>query len=537
MPSFLGDARTSEVDPDALDPALADAWSRLQTVWADAPASEAVPTLADEILAQDPPLALALEAMHAKAGHAYLVGQDPRAAQVAVDALGQLVPAEEPTSMEQSLRMLRLRALARGGDPQVALSELDDASTLWRSGLPLPEVAGLRAVAYERDAQFARAVAAFAQWRESLADDSAAAAYIDTRIAALGGSMPAQAMAEEAATLEPGPARRCLEALGRVAEPDEEDLAWVRACAGPPVRVGVLLPRTGRLSALADVQLAAASISAATLAGQSAPVLWRDAGSSPKMAVAGAQALLEDGATVLIGPVGSANVRAVQDAVGARARVIVPGESVAGAQGVAPSLEARAAGLVRLARERGATQLMILAPQNGYGKRALAAIKTEVGPKAVDDLVIQTYPPETTSFSPLITPLFGGLRPGGAVIVPDHVSRLEAVVRQLIRLDRAPSESAKAGVMVLSTAEGASAEAMVDARKVFANVWMAPAAWRSDASRTFEQAFFDAEGRPAADQELLVFRAFRHALSPADAAPPAVVFAHVGADGVVRTAR
>ena len=130
MPSFLGDARETEVDPDTLDPALADAWSRLQSAWADAPESDDVPTLADEILAQDPPLALALEALHAKAGHAYLVGQDPLAAQVAADALAQLVPAEEPTALERSLRTVRLRALARGGDPQAALAELDDASTL-----------------------------------------------------------------------------------------------------------------------------------------------------------------------------------------------------------------------------------------------------------------------------------------------------------------------------------------------------------------------------------------------------------------------
>ncbi len=538
IPTFLGDDRRSEVDAASLDPALADAWKRLQAAWKDAPDSDAVPTIADEILEQDPPAVLAREALHAKAGHAYLVGRDVDAAALAQRALLWEPKPAQPTDLERSLTQLRLRALARGGDPQVALRELDDPAIVTLSGLEPGPLAGVRAVALERDAAYGAALAAYVQWRASVPDDSAAAVYADARIASLGRTLPVTTLQEEAAGLEPGPARRCLEALGGQVRPDATEPAWVQACAGPPTRVGVLLPRSGPLSAFADAQLAAASVSAVSLSGPEVSMgfLWRDAGSSKASAARAARTLVDEGATVIVGPIGASNVRAVHDAVGSEVPIVVPGEPAGGALGVAPPLEERIEGLVRLAQANGARQIMVLTPANGYGRRALRAIEAAVGKSAKDDLVVQTYPANTTSFQPLITPLLGGLRPGGAILVPDHLSRLESVVRQLIRLDRAPSASGEEGVMVLSTAEGADAQALIDARKILAEVWVAPTAWTSDDTADFEQAFLDAEGRPPGDQELLVYRAFQRALQSGDAGPPPLTLAHVAPDGVIRTA-
>lgn len=537
IPTFLGDDRRSDVDTAALEPALADAWTRLQAAWDDAPESERVPTIADEILGRNPPPELAREALHAKAAHAYLLGQDVDAAALAFRGLSWEPKAVKPGGLERSLTQIRLRALARGGDPQVALGELDDPQTVARAGLEPGPLAGIRAVALERDAAFGPALTAYTVWRASVPDDSAAALYANTRILALGRTLPQVALQEEAAGLDPGPARRCLEALGGVATPSDEEPAWVRACAGPPVRVGVLLPRTGPLSAFADAQLAAASVSAVSLSDANAGrFLWRDAGSSQSSAASAARTLVDDGATVIVGPIGASNIRAVHNAVGDQVPVVVPGESVSGAVGVAASLEARIDGLVRLARDRGARQIMVLAPDNGYGRRALKAIEASVGKKAKGDLVVLTYPVNTTSFQPLITPLLGALGAGGAVIVPDHVTRLESVVRQLIRVDRAPSADGADGVMVLSTAEGASQTALIDDRKVLSEVWIAPSAWTSEGTADFEQAFLDAEGHPPGDQELLVFRAFERALAPSAEGLPTVTLAHVGPDGVIRTA-
>lgn len=537
IPTFLGDDRRSDVDTDALEPALADAWTRLQAAWKDAPDSERIPTIADEILGQNPPPELAREALHAKAAHAYLLGQDVDAAALAFRGLSWEPKAVTPGDLERSLTQLRLRALARGGDPQVALQELDDPQTVARAGLEPGPLAGIRAVALERDAAFGPALTAYTVWRASVPDDSAAALYADTRILALGRTLPQTALQEEAAGLDPGPARRCLEAFGGVATPSDEEPAWVQACAGPPPRVGVLLPRTGPLSAFADAQLAAASVSAVALSDtNTGPFLWRDAGSSKSSAASAARTLVDDGATVIVGPIGGSNIRAVHNAIGDRVPVVVPGESVSGAVGVAASLEARIDGLVRLARDRGARQIMVLAPDNGYGRRALKAIEASVGKKAKDDLIVQTYPVDTTSFQPLITPLLGALGAGGAVIVPDHVTRLESVVRQLIRVDRAPSADGADGVMVLSTAEGVSQTGLIDDRKVLSEVWIAPSAWTSEGTADFEQAFLDAEGHPPGDQELLVFRAFERALAPSAEGLPTVTLAHVGPDGVIRTA-
>lgn len=537
MPTFLGEGRKSEVDTASLDPALADAWTRLQDAWKDTPRSDEVVAIADEILNQDPPPTLAREALHAKAARAYLLGQDVDAAAMAYRALQWEPPPPEPTDLERSLTQIRLRALARGGDPQVALRELSDPTVVALSGLEPGPLEGVRAVALERDAAFGPALTAYAQWRASLPDDTAAALHADARIASLGRTLPGTTLEEEAAGLEPGPARACLEALAKLARPAPDAPPWVRACAGPPAKVGVLLPRSGPLSAFADAQLAAASVSAVSLAdAEMAGFLWADAGSNKSSARRAARSLVDDGATVLVGPIGASNVRAVHEAVGADVPVIVPGEAVGGALGVAPSLEARVEGLIALARDRGARQIMVLAPANGYGRRALRAIEAAVGPEGVDDLVVQTYPPDTTSFQPLITPLLGGLRSGGAVIVPDHLSRLESVVRQLIRLDLAPSASGEEGVMVLSTAEGASAHALIDARKILAEVWIAPTAWSSDGTAEFEQAYLDAEGQPPGDQELLVYKALERALQPTDPGPPRLTLAHVAPDGVIRTA-
>ncbi len=537
MPTFLGDDRKSEVDAASLDPALADAWARLQAAWKDTPASEDVPTIADEILGQNPPPTLAREALHAKAAHAYLLGQDVDAAALAYRALQWEPQPAQLTDLERSLTQIRLRALARGGDPQVALRELADPAIVGASGLETGPLEGVRAVALERDAAFGPALTAYVQWRASLADATAGAVHADTRIASLGRTLPVATLEEEAAGLAPGPARQCLEALAGLTRPGAEAPRWVRACAGPPTKVGVLLPRSGPLSAFADAQLAAASVSAVSLSdAEMSGFLWRDAGSSASSARRAAQGLVDDGATVLVGPIGAANVRAVHEAVGSDVPVIVPGEAVGGAFGVAPTLEARVEGLIRLARDRGARQIMVLSPANGYGRRALRAIEAAVGPERADDLVVQTYPPDTTSFQPLITPLLGGLGSGGAVIVPDHLSRLESVVRQMIRLDRAPSASGEEGVMVLSTAEGASAQSLIDARKVLAEVWIAPAAWSSDGTADFEQAFLDAEGKPPGDQELLVYRALERAVQTTDPGPPPLTLAHVAPDGVIRTA-
>ncbi len=534
MPTYLGDARATEVDPSTLDPALADAWDRLRKTWAASPESDDVPAIADEILASDPPLALALEALRAKAAHAYLVGRDGVAAGTADAALDKIEPGRDADPLELELLELRLRALARGGDPQQALAELAEPRRGGRSGLPPGEIDGLRAVALERDAQYVAAVAAYARWRQSLPDDGPAAAYASERMYRLGTSLPAPELRAMAETMESSAARRCVEALAG-GQPVAEDLPWVRACSAGAVKVGVLLPRSGPLSALADAQLAAASVSAVALrdSGHGA-FAWRDAGSSPRSAAAGARALLEDGVNVIVGPVGTANVRAVAEEVAGRARVVVPGETVGNAVGVAPSLEARLGALVRLAKARGGKQFMVLAPDNGYGRRSLAAIRSAMKPSERDDLVVQTYPPNTTSFAPLLTPIFAGLRPGGVLIVPDHLSRLESVVRQVLRLGKTPAAAAKDGLMVLSTAEGASAQALIDGRKVFANVWVAPTAVGTDASQGFEQAFADAEGRAPDDQELLVYYAFARALATEDA-PVRARLVHVGEDGDVRT--
>jgi hypothetical protein len=104
-----------------------------------------------------------------------------------------------------------------------------------------------------------------------------------------------------------------------------------------------------------------------------------------------------------------------------------------------------------------------------------------------------------------------GLRPAlgkdGALIVVDHVGRLELIVRQLAR--RATEGG---GPLVLSTAEGLQPTVVSDKHKVLEGVVIAPAAAVTEAAVEFAAAYERRTAEAPGDQALLVFYALRRAL-------------------------
>jgi ABC-type branched-subunit amino acid transport system substrate-binding protein len=514
---------SSLVDPAEVPAELRDEWQALVAAQAGDPGSEAVDSAADALLERDPPPGLHASALQAKAERQYLLGNDDQAIRLADEATALLASGDAP-SKSKSRDQLRLAvdrtlalALTRGGDPARALALLAQLEA--SGGMDRVELRGARAIALDRGGDTAAALAAFVGWRELVADDTPDAGYAQERISALVEHLDRAAILGLVETA-PGPdAADCLRATLGI-DPGDQAPSWVRACRPLPDRVGILLPRTGKLSALADAQLAAA-VAAVTVLGRARPVsvLWRDSGSSPDSARAGADRLVADGAEVIVGPIGASNVRAAISAVGDD-RFLLPGETTGSARGVAPTLEQRTVALINFARAQGARGVIVLVPDNGYGGRVRNAEKL-VETSQSNSLKFISYPASTTSFAPIVSPLTKELEQGAAIIIADALPRTELIVRQLrrerLRVRGGKVDSEGTEVLVLGTGEGLAPDAIGAKHDSLDGVILAPAAHPDADSRAFEAEYFTQQKKRPDDQALLVWRAISAAWSGAAA--------------------
>lgn len=506
------ESHAGPLDARPSDPRQQAAWDRLQAARTADPAGAQVRAIAEDVLAGDPPLAVRLAALRAKAEHAYLNQEDPVAIATAEEGLA-LTSDSDDAQVLVDLARVRLRALVRGGDPAAAIAALSEPRVQARGGLDPAEAEGLAAVAHDRNADGPAAIAHLARWRETLPDGDPTALWAEQRLALWVDTVPAAALAEVVTGMPPSPGRACLQA--RLGEPVPAGMPdWVVACSTASGGIGLLLPRSGPFSAFSDEQLAAvmATVDAVGTKGPVPPLRWRDSGSSPKTARAAARALVDQGARVLVGPVGAKNVKAVAREVDGQAALIIPGEGGRNAVGVAPRLEERVEALVEHARASGRDRLVVLAPDNGYGRRAIKAIESTAHGFA-KPLVTRVYPPQTTSFGPHVNPVMTALRGEAALLVPDTLSRTELVVRQVARAGRMPARPDVPGLMVLVTAEGVSPSTLDRAKDVLEGVWVAPAAARGPYGEAFESAYARMQGEPPGDQGLLVFHALTQAIT------------------------
>jgi ABC-type branched-subunit amino acid transport system substrate-binding protein len=508
------------VAPGEVPPDLREEWQALVDAKAGDRSAEAVDAAADALLEQrEAPPELRAEALVAKAERQYLLGNDDEAISLA-DEAASLLDAETASSAgakQLVAGMKRVLALAstRGGDPARALAQLDELERT--GGIDRVELRGARAVALDRKGDTAAALGAFVAWRELLADDTPEAAYARERIVGLAAHVDRAAI-EKLAETAPGPdAADCLRAaLGE--DPGDQAPNWVRECRPLPARIGILLPRTGKLAALSEAQLAAA-VAAVTVLGRSraVSVIWRDSGSTPDTARAGAVRLLADGAEVIIGPVGASNVKAAI-AADSESRFLLPGESAGNTRGIAPTLEARALALVEFARSAGATEILVLTPDSGYGRRVKAIEKTVEAGK-LKSLKFIEYSNSTTTFAPILSPHAAALGRGAVVIIADALPRTELIVRQLrhdgfrVRGGNADREGTE--VTVMGTGEGLSPDAIGGKHESLDGVILAPVAFPDAASRAFESEYFAQQKKRPDDQALLVWRALEAAWSGA----------------------
>ncbi len=205
------------------------------------------------------------------------------------------------------------------------------------------------------------------------------------------------------------------------------------------VRVGLLLPFSLR------PQDAAALYSAAELAlfdhGDPGTLLIpRDAGSTEASAAAAANALVADGADIIIGPVLREGVAGAA-ATARRENIPVIGfssdRSVAG-NGVyllSFQLEDEVARLVAFAASRDIRSIAFLAPANEYGRRVEAALRAEAQARGVSIVQAQLYNRTDTDATAAATALATGLRgaPAQAILIAESGTPLRAISTALVR--------------------------------------------------------------------------------------------------------
>jgi len=461
---------------------------------------------------------------------AYSDGDDATAIAAAEAGLAEAqAQGPELAAQATALQVVRVRALVRGGPPDAALSALQ---RLPAGAVPEDQLRGMKAIVLDRKGDREDAIVAHAQWREALRAGTPDASYAEQRFEVLAAELTRARLRALARSLGEGDAAACLATRAGDAVPSGSP-SWVRGCRRPPLRVAVLLPRSGRYAALADTHLAAVSAALAVLArrsGRPLRVLWRDSASSPERARAQAQALLDAGAQVIVGPVGPDSVRATVDAVADRIPIVVPGE---GPLGVAPDLEGRVAALVEHARRQGAAGAVVLAPDSSYGRRATAGVVAALERHGSKPLKIITYSPSTTSFAKVLDPVLPALGKGAALLCPDRLTRVELVVRQLKRKGLGPAS----GTMVLTTGEGVGPSSLAAAGRALEGVWIAPVAAPSAGTRQFQLAYATREGQEPDDQALLLWHALARAVAGGSGGRPQPVLLRVEGGRLVEKPR
>ena len=213
-------------------------------------------------------------------------------------------------------------------------------------------------------------------------------------------------------------------APGRAAAPSSS----VPQATGDSVRVALLVPLSGPNAGLGQAMLNAAQLAVFNFADKRFELLVHDTRGTPQGASQAASAAIGDGASMILGPLLAASVRAV----GPQARAAnVPvaafssDRSVAGngtyTMGFLPSAEIRR--IVAYARSKGVKRFAALAPNNVYGETVIGALEAAVAANGGIVTRVQVYDPYATDFTPAVRAL------------ADYESRRQALLSQRKELE------------------------------------------------------------------------------------------------------
>lgn len=226
-----------------------------------------------------------------------------------------------------------------------------------------------------------------------------------------------------------------------------------------PTRVAIILPLTqGDQPSSVGASLRNAAELAIEQVGQHITLIIKDDGSSPAGARAAAEAALQEGAQVFIGPLFAGNVREV-GLVGRRANrpvIAFSTDSSVAARGVyllSFLVESYVNRIVDYAADRGKRSIAVMAPQSDYGTVALAAFQSAAGRRGLRVVTIERYPEGN--------PAAAAQRIGAvasqidSLFIPDQAANMAGVSRALIAAGVKPG-----AIQVLGTGVWADARVL-----------------------------------------------------------------------------
>lgn len=211
-------------------------------------------------------------------------------------------------------------------------------------------------------------------------------------------------------------------------------------------RVGLLLPLTGPQAGIGKSLLNAAQLALFDFADEKFELLVHDTKGTEDGAAEAMAMAIGDGASIVLGPLLAASVKAVMPASQAAGVPVIAfssDRSVAGegvfTMGFFP--EAGVRRVVAYARSRGVLRFAAMVPDDIYGERVLAAFRQAV--EAVGGLVtnLQYYDPQTQDFADAVRNL------------AQYESRRQALVAQRAELEKRGGEVAQRALQRLQRLE------------------------------------------------------------------------------------
>lgn len=205
------------------------------------------------------------------------------------------------------------------------------------------------------------------------------------------------------------------------------------------VRVGLLLPFSLR------PQDASALYNAAELAlfdhgNQNTLIIPRDAGSTEASANAAAQALINDGADVIVGPVLREGVVGASTAARSNNVPVIGFSSDRTVAGngtylLSFQLEDEVQRIVSYASAQNIRTIALLAPSNEYGRRVESALRAEAALHNMSVTQVQLYARNDTEATTAATAMAASLRatPAQAVLIAESGTALRAISTALVR--------------------------------------------------------------------------------------------------------
>ncbi len=168
---------------------------------------------------------------------------------------------------------------------------------------------------------------------------------------------------------------------------------------GGPVKVAILLPLSapGQTASIAKALKNAAEAALLDSGSQNIQLLTKDTSGNADGARTAANAALNEGATLILGPLLSAEVRAISPIARQRNVPVIAFSSVAGVAGngvylmsFLPSEEV--SNLVRYAATQGIRNLAAMVPQSAYGSTVENALNQAVAANGAKIVAIDRYP-------------------------------------------------------------------------------------------------------------------------------------------------